>query len=67
MRDSLKVPAELAHSNDLELLRRNVVDSESLQSIAEELGFSRELLRKRLNKTKTRLASRLIEHRELLE
>ena len=39
VRVSLKVPAELAHNIDLELLRCNVVDSESLQSIAEELGL----------------------------
>ena len=66
VRDSLEVQAEFEQNNDLELLRRNIVDGESLQAMAEEIGLSRERLRQILNSAKRRLASRMIEHRELV-
>ena len=66
MRYSLEVQAEFAQNNEIELLRRNVVDGESLQTMAEEIGVSRERLRQMLNSAKRRLALRMIEHRELV-
>ena len=66
VRESLEVQAEFDLNNDLELLRRNVVDGESLQSIAEDIGLSRERVRQKVTATKNRLANRLIEHRELV-
>ncbi len=66
VRDSLEVQAEFAQNNEIELLRRNVVDGESLQVMAKEIGISRERLRQLLNRTKRHLALRMIEHRELV-
>ena len=67
VRDSLEVQADFAENNEIELLRRNVVDGESLQAMAEEIGLSRERLRQILNSAKRRLALRMIEHRELVK
>jgi RNA polymerase primary sigma factor len=53
-------------NNDLYLLRRNVVEGESLQSLADEIGRSRERIRQRVKTAKKRLAARLIKHRELV-
>ena len=53
-------------NNDLYLLRRNVVEGESLQSLADEIGRSRERVRQRVENAKKRLALRLIKHRELV-
>ena len=66
VRESLEVQAEFDLNNDLELLRRNVVDDESLQSIAEEIGLSRERVRQKVTAAKNRLAHRMIAHRELV-
>ncbi len=55
-----------APNNDQELLHRNVVDEESLQSIANELGISRERVRQKVDRAKKHLATILIEHRVLL-
>ena len=67
VRESLEVQAEFDLNNDLELLRRNVVDGESLQSIADEIGLSRERVRQKVTAAKNRLAHRMIAHRELLK
>ena len=67
VRESLEVQAEFDLNNDLELLRRNVVDGESLQSIADEIGLSRERVRQKVTAAKNRLAHRMIEHRELVK
>ena len=66
VRDRLEVQKESAINNDQVLLRRNVVDDESLQSIANEIGISRERVRQKVERAKKQLASKLIEHRELV-
>jgi len=66
VRESLEVIVEFDQKGDLDLLRRNLVDGTSLQALAKEEGISREHLRQRLNSAKRRLASRMIEHRELV-
>ena len=53
-------------NHDQVLLRRNVIDDESLQSIANEVGISRERVRQKVDRAKKQLASKLIEHRELV-
>ena len=66
VRDRLEVQKESAINNDQVLLCRNVVDNESLQSIANEIGISRERVRQKVERAKKQLASKLIEHRELV-
>ncbi|MDC0315938.1 sigma-70 family RNA polymerase sigma factor [Synechococcus sp. AH-551-G15] len=66
VRDRLEVQKKSAINNDQVLLRRNVVDDESLQSIANEIGISRERVRQKVERAKKQLASKLIEHRELV-
>ena len=66
VRDRLEVQKESAINNDQVLLRRNVLDDESLQSIANEIGISRERVRQKVERAKKQLASKLIEHRELV-
>ena len=66
VRDRLEVQKESAINNDQVLLRRNVVDDESLQSIANQIGISRERVRQKVERAKKQLASKLIEHRELV-
>ena len=62
----LRDHAKLAMNNDQELLRRNVVEEQSLQSIANEIGISRERVRQKVDRAKRYLAAVLIEHRELV-
>ena len=66
MKKSLGDQAKIALNNDQELLRRNVVNEESLQSIANEIGISRERVRQKVDRAKRFLATKLIEHRELV-
>ena len=66
VRDRLEVQKESAINNDQVLLCRNVVDNESLQSIANEIGISRERVRQKVERAKKQLASKLFEHRELV-
>ena len=66
VRDMLEMQTEFAMNYDQVLLRRNVIDDESLQSIANEIGISRERVRQRVERAKKQLASKLIEHRELV-
>tara|TARA_B100001173_G_scaffold239208_1_gene208941 strand:- start:807 stop:1118 length:312 start_codon:yes stop_codon:yes gene_type:complete len=66
VRDILEVQEQSDINNDFYLLRRNVVEGESLQSLAEEIGRSRERIRQRVKTAKERLAARLITHRELV-
>ncbi len=58
--------AKCASNNDQELLRRNVLDEVSLQSIANEIGISRERVRQKVDRAKKKLACILIDHRELV-
>ena len=58
--------AKCALNNDQELLRRNVLDEVSLQSIANEIGISRERVRQKVDRAKKKLACILIDHRELV-
>ena len=53
-------------NNDQELLRRNVVEEQGLQSIATEIGISRERVRQKVDRAKRYLAAVLIEHRDLV-
>ena len=62
----LRDHAKLAMNNDQELLRRNVVEEQSLQSIATEIGISRERVRQKVDRAKRYLAAVLIEHRDLV-
>ena len=66
VRDMLEMQMELAMNYDQVLLRRHVIDDESLQSIANDIGISRERVRQRVERAKKQLASKLIEHRELV-
>lgn len=66
VKKSLGDQAKIALNNDQELLRRNVVNEESLQSIANEIGISRERVRQKVDRAKKFLATKLIEHRELV-
>ena len=66
VRQRLELQAEFAVNNDQVLLRRNVVDDESLQSIANTIGISRERVRQKVERAKKQLAAQLIEHRELV-
>ena len=66
VKKSLGDEAKIALNNDQELLRRNVVNEESLQSIANEIGISRERVRQKVDRAKKFLATKLIEHRELV-
>ena len=66
VRDMLVMQTEFAMNHDQVLLRRNVIDDESLQSIANEIGISRERVRQKVERAKKQLASKLIEHRELV-
>ena len=66
VRDSLELHTKLAQNNDQELLRRNVIGEESLQSIANEIGISRERVRQKVERAKKQLAAKLIEHRQLV-
>ena len=66
VRQRLELQAEFAVINDQVLLRRNVVDDESLQSIANTIGISRERVRQKVERAKKQLAAQLIEHRELV-
>ncbi|MDA7433411.1 sigma-70 family RNA polymerase sigma factor [Synechococcus sp. AH-601-N10] len=66
VRQRLQLQAEFAVNNDQVLLRRNVVDDESLQSIANTIGISRERVRQKVERAKKQLAAQLIEHRELV-
>ena len=66
VRDILEVQEQTDINNDFYLLHRNVVEGESLQSLAEEIGRSRERIRQRVKTAKERLAARLITHRELV-
>ena len=66
VRDMLEMQTEFAMNHDQVLLRRNVIDDESLQSIANEIGISRERVRQKVERAKKQLASKLIEHRELV-
>ena len=66
VREILEIQEISDINNDLYLLRRNVVDGESLQSLADEIGRSRERVRQRVKTAKKRLAARLIKHRELV-
>ena len=66
VRQRLELQAEFAVNNDQVLLRRNVVDDESLQSIANTIGISRERVRQNVERAKKQLAAQLIEHRELV-
>ena len=66
VRDTLEIQTEFAMNHDQVLLRRNVIDDESLQSIANEIGISRERVRQKVERAKKQLASKLIEHRELV-
>ncbi len=63
---SLGDQAKIALNNDQELLRRNVVDEQSLQSIANEIGISRERVRQKVDRAKKHLATIMIEHRDLV-
>lgn len=66
VRDMLEMQTEFAMNHDQVLLRRNVIDDESLQSIANEIGISRERVRQKVDRAKKQLASKLIDHRELV-
>ena len=66
VRQRLELQAEFAVNNDQVLLRRNVVDDESLQSIANTIGISRERVRQKVERAKKQLAAQLIEYRELV-
>lgn len=66
VRESLEAQVEFDQRGELNLLHRNLVEGVSLQDLAKEEGISREHLRQRLNSAKRRLASRMIEHRELV-
>ena len=66
VRDSLELHNKFALNNDQELLRRNVINEESLQSIANEIGISRERVRQKVDRAKKQLATTLIEHRQLI-
>ena len=66
VKKSLGDQAKIALNNDQELLRRNVVNEESLQSIANVVGISRERVRQKVDRAKKLLATKLIEHRELV-
>ena len=66
VRQRLELQAEFAVNNDQVLLRRYVVDDESLQSIANTIGISRERVRQKVERAKKQLAAQLIEHRELV-
>ena len=66
VRQRLELQAEFAVNNDQVLLRRNVVDDQSLQSIANTIGISRERVRQKVERAKKQLAAQLIEHRELV-
>ena len=48
VRDMLEMQTEFAMNHDQVLLRRNVIDDESLQSIANENGISRERVRQKV-------------------
>ncbi len=43
-----------------------MIDEESLQSIANEIGISRERVRQKVERAKKQLAAKLIEHRQLV-
>ena len=66
VRDILEVQEQTDINNDFYLLHRNVVEGESLQSLADEIGRSRERIRQRVKTAKKRLAALLITHRELV-
>ena len=66
VRDMLDMQTEFAMNHDQMLLRRNVIDDESLQSIADEIGISRERVRQKVERAKKQLAFKLIDHRELV-
>ena len=46
---------EFTMNHDLVLLRRNVIDDESLQSIANEIGISRDRVRQKAELAKNNL------------
>ena len=66
VRDMLEMQTDFTMNHDQVLLRRNVIDDESLQSIANEIGISRDRFRHKVDRSKKQPASKLIEYRELV-
>ena len=64
--DAIAHALEVDLHGHVELMRRNVVDGESLSALGKERGICRERTRQIVLKTKDRLAMKLCNYRELV-
>ena len=64
--DAIADALEVDMHGQIELMRRNVVDGESLSALRKEPGICRERTRQIVIKTKDRLAIKLCSYRELV-
>ena len=66
VQETLRSRLESDHNSDNDILVRNAVNNESLQSISKDLGISRERARQKAQRARRRLATSLEEYRHLV-
>ena len=66
VQETLRSRLESDRNSDNDILVRNAVNNESLQSISKDLGISRERARQKAQRARRRLATSLEEYRHLV-